>query len=599
MRHFDFSLVTEWYGRATPYSFRQLIPFAQRSNELTREIIPTPIRIDSQAKAPYMADGKCFIPSLFFTYEFYDKYLEIDWKDQTKAAIVLINGSQIHEALHHLLLGAKADYKAVITDSLKGLDKKQYSEFTHDDFNSFQTEVMKNCFNIVEDMFTENYCAVNYSHIYPFNQLMSEILFNDDFYEKMCEKVCSAESTFQDVLGFLSFYKNPNFLELDNAANQMYKQHIDILKKAQDVSLTLSQRFLLAYELFKLLKQEHGDEKGFDSQSKNSETDDSKNTIDKNTLTQSEVEQLLKGIPTKRLEDIASQFVMKYEDKQITQIKVELIDVMKDTDNKTSRYTPRIDRNPKFDGFAQYLINARAMKESFVQRREIGTKILPNRLQNALVDGKIFSKRDIEVMGKNNPEIIFLLDLSGSMRGWSDTGSLLDLTLNSAYTIFDSLVKNDIPCAFYGHTTNDENCLVVAIASHKMPLMTKNIETTYSFEQNFRETHKIDSNDNGDGFAVEFVGGRFSEKQGKKVLAVLSDGQPACYIANYGGERGIAHTANSAKILRDSNISVVSLSLVEGVMKTNNQIYGEENNIAAYGDNFETNMKNLISKIVI
>jgi len=357
-------------------------------------------------------------------------------------------------------------------------------------------------------------------------------------------------------------------MDLDNAANELYKQHLDILKRAQNVSLTLSQRFLLAYELFKLLEQQHGDEGGFDKQIKGSEDDDSKNSIDKNTLTQGDIQQLLKTISDKQLDDIASQFVQKYEDGSIKNVNVELVNVMTDEKNKSSRYTPKIDRNSKFDGFAQYLINARAMKENFVQRREIGTKILPNRLQNALVDGKIFSKRDTEMMGKNNPEIIFLLDLSGSMRSYSDGGSLLDLTLNSAYTIFDSLVKNDIPCSFYGHTTNDENCLVVAIASHKMPLMTKNIETTYSFKDNFRETHKIDSNDNGDGFAIEFVGKRFSEKQGKKVLLVLSDGQPACYLANLGGERGIAHTANSAKILRDSNVSVVSLSLVEGVMST-------------------------------
>ena len=71
----DYSIIDEWYGRSIPYGFRYLVPFAQRSNELTREIIPTPILVDAKSKSAYMANGKCYLPGMFFLPEFYERYM--------------------------------------------------------------------------------------------------------------------------------------------------------------------------------------------------------------------------------------------------------------------------------------------------------------------------------------------------------------------------------------------------------------------------------------------------------------------------------------------------------------------------------------------
>lgn len=589
----DYSLIVDWYGRSIPYQFRYLIPFAQRSNELTKEIISTPIHIDPKSTSAYMANGKCYLPGMFFLPDFYEKWLGVEWHNQLKAAIAIINGSQIHEALHHLLLGANSTYLTVLDDVKKQV-KASYELLTTPEI---KTEVMKNCFNIIEDVFTENYGYEMYSYIYPFNQLMAEIIFNEKSYDDACSKACSAESTHVDVLNFLNHYKHLPYYDLDNAANEMYREHLSILKRAMNVDLTLIERFRLSYELFKLLKKDHEDEENFDKGLTNKGlTNEDITTIDKVQLANNDLVNFAnsKFNPTD-LEAVKAKFQEVFDPAEMIEINVELIHVLgSEKDKRCWGYNKDIEKNPKFEGFAQYLTNARAMKETFVQPREIGQRLLPNRLANALVDGRIFSKRDTQVMGKNNPEIIFLLDLSGSMMG-----DLLDLVINTGYTIYDNLHRNAIPCAFYGHTTNDENCLVVGIASSNMPLMSKAIETTYNPFDCFKELHRIHNQDNGDGFAIKFVGQRFSEKPGKKVLAVLSDGQPACSIANYRRDTGIQHTKNSVENLRKSNVSVVSLSLERSVMKTNDEIYGKENNIEAYGDNFEFNMKKLIANVVI
>lgn len=588
----DLSLIDTWYGKYLPYNFQELPRFSKLSNELTREIIKTPIVIDTNATSPYMKDGKSYLPGIYFVAEYYVKILDIKTiPDAIKSAIALINGSQIHEALHHLLLGADAHYHGVVNKV------KYYIKSTGKlrDEKVLDTIVLKDCFNIVEDMFTENYGLVNYPHIHGFNRLMAEILFSKKSFDKTQMKLSNKSVTHVDVMNYLVHFKHEPYFEVKNKASRKYAEHITILKTAQDVSLTLEQRFELSVDLYNLLKQEHGKQEGFNQQLSDSARErgvaiDSDGKLeqsgDKGTL------DILRTQVKKKLDDIEREMFTR-ESSNITNIPSRIVDVMKSDKAKDNR-PQDVEYNNQFMGFWQYVQNARAMKESYVQPRMTGNKILTNRLATAMVDGKILAKRDVEIMNRGVPELIFLLDLSGSMRT-----KLLKPVINAGYTIFDSLQNNNIPCAFYGHTTDRKNCLIVAIAAHNMPLLTNFPETHYDSKERFEHTHAWDNNDNGDGFAIETVGKRFTDRPGKKVLIVLSDGYPACSIANYYGDMGINHTKESAENLRKSNISVVSLSLVGSVVETNNVIYGEENNIAAYGTEFESNMKKLIANIVI
>jgi len=235
-------------------TFDNLLEFSIKSNELTKEVILTPIIFDKFAHTAYMANGECHLPGLFFTKEFYSEFLEIDENDQIKAAISVINGSQIHEALHHKILGKDADWPNI----LRTLGKY------HPTVSMYPTFVFKNCFNIIEDIYSNYYCSIKYPHIFTFIDLLYQTIFNETIFNKAYEAVYKSKQI-SDVLNLLACYTYYENTLIENQAQIDYKEHIKILNNARNENLSLQERFNLSEQLYNLLKQEHDEDEDWDS----------------------------------------------------------------------------------------------------------------------------------------------------------------------------------------------------------------------------------------------------------------------------------------------------------------------------------------------
>lgn len=568
----DYTIIEKWYGGYIP-TFNNLLDFSIKSNILTKGIIPTPITLDKMAETAYMKDGKCVLPALFFTKKFYTEYLGVDEQDAIYAAIAVINGSQLHESLHNLILGANANFITVTDHCLKS------REF----INKYYTQVFKDCFNIIEDVYSNYYCYVNYPSLNVFVDLLIKTVFNKSLFDKSYENLYTNKNV-KTVLNCLVCSQNDDNLTGKTQFEVDYKEHVEVMLSARNVNLSLNDRFDLAEKLYTLLAKEFDEDDDFSRE--NSDTG-----IDNNSQFSNQEIADFSSIYFADLNEIYTDFVDMVAFKKPKEMIIDLVDI------KTlvpRHYVESLPLDKNFNGFSQYIQNARALKPMPIEPKYTGQVILTNRLFSAKIDGKIFSKRDTQVFDRNYPEIIFLGDGSGSMA----SSNLLRPVAIATKTIFKDLKENNIGCAVYFHTTRYGKCIIYAVASNNMPFMNqKHLVTTQDYEKRFDAIPMIDTAQNADGYAIEFISKRFSDKPGKKVIVVLSDGLPS--FGYSGGEESKNHIRNLCKNLRGSNISVVSLSLTDEVMSNNSELYGEKNNIAAYGSNLQNNLKKLVSQIVI
>ena len=151
--------------------------------------------------------------------------------------------------------------------------------------------------------------------------------------------------------------------------------------------------------------------------------------------------------------------------------------------------------------------------------------------------------------------------------------TLAEETYNLAYV----LQQRGFKFSIFAHTTSDSDCMVYGIYSN-----IGNIENNLSklgLKNALDKMLKLERNNNADGKAIEFVAKKFTSANNSKVLIVMSDGQPSAKY--YLSDKAKGHTKNEVIKLRNKGIKVMSVSLVKRVIKTNDEIYGKENNIFA------------------
>jgi hypothetical protein len=259
--------------------------------------------------------------------------------------------------------------------------------------------------------------------------------------------------------------------------------------------------------------------------------------------------------------------------------------------NELSNHGAIVSADENFNNFAEFLKFAKSLKHAPTMPKEIGSKVNNNLIHRITIDNRIFRQRTNNHLKRGEPEIIVLIDLSGSMV----SVNLLYPVLQVSKSVFASLYNVGLPIAVYGHTTGYASSVVYGIAANNMPLMNKALVTTRDYEQCFNRVLGVSSASNADGIAIQFVASRFSDRQGDKAVIILSDGRPSAY--GYDGETAIEHTKNVVENLRNSNISVLSLSLTKEVMENNDRIYGN-GNIQAWGNMLESNFRKAISSII-
>jgi cobalamin biosynthesis protein CobT len=84
---------------------------------------------------------------------------------------------------------------------------------------------------------------------------------------------------------------------------------------------------------------------------------------------------------------------------------------------------------------------------------------------------------------------------------------------------------------------------------------------------------------NRDGYALEYLATKLPKQSRKRMMIVISDGQPSASNPNYDGSMAIQHTQLVVKRIRESGIMVKSLSIDTAAFYPNNIIYGESHNV--------------------
>ena len=196
------------------------------------------------------------------------------------------------------------------------------------------------------------------------------------------------------------------------------------------------------------------------------------------------------------------------------------------------------------------------------------------KLSRILTDNKIFAE-PVRMSSYKPMEVVILVDASGSMRqeGSSSSKSRIDKACRAALGAATSLVEARCEVAVYAHTGD---------------IHTRNEVVIYGLK-NFNEPIHVLSNrmgwmmskeplsENRDGYAISYIAKKFSRSPRRKLMIVISDGEPAA--TNYHGESANLHTKQEVQKVRRMGIDVLSISITASASKANNEIYGKKKNV--------------------
>lgn len=174
----------------------------------------------------------------------------------------------------------------------------------------------------------------------------------------------------------------------------------------------------------------------------------------------------------------------------------------------------------------------------------------------------IYERKDIPKQMEH--QVGILLDQSGSMGG-----SKMREARNVVITLLEGLRSyKSITQVVYGHTGQEEHetdCILI-------PYKDEGIDNTL---------HLIDAParlQNIDGLAIKYVADQMLKKQvdGKRIMLVISDGQPAGY--GYGGSASNAHTLRACNAARRKGIAVFGIGICNAFsIGAGKAIYGAGN----------------------
>lgn len=606
-----------WYGNSMPSKLdsSEFRNFALTNFELARNVAPNAkFKIDNFSGAAATDGTTIYIPITYFSKDFYKTLGVLDQNDLVPAALAVINGSQVHEAYHIKWSVCKLlDFAAYITDGVA--TAKKHSGFL-------------TLLNIVEDLYIEARGRDEYPGLGELVDLKNDVLLSLHSLEACIEELKKPDSTVDVLIGLLASRKNMNLV--DHEIWDDYRDLVDTLENARITSNTIKDRAYIAMDMYNLIQELVASGKIKEGVSFHSPLPDNKNSekIDGNISIEMLLMSLLFGIVGLNSEEpektdssgknkvlliLAKMFGVPHGElvelgKELDE-ELEAIDMMHKLNAgslakempkpKISDLKPaRVERFEADKLFLQLGRNLRYMRQenhTIGAPMKTGTKIVKQRLARIAIDGKVLSVNHNNKIMKGTPEVIILVDVSGSMTNNSGSRSgekLIVSASRASMGAYMSLVDAGIPVAVYAHTTKGEDSMVYCVAANRMPLNGRNVSMGNHIEKRFSAMVDVEHNSNIDGVAVDFCANQFTDKPGSKVLMVFSDGSPAGH--NYHGQTAIEHTKLMANRARRKGISVLSLSLVQDVLATNDEIYGREFNLRAFGKHLESSLANVL-----
>lgn len=621
-----------WYGNLLPKSLddRSFVQFAARAASLTGDLAPNArLKVDYASPAAYTDGTDIFLPAFYFVPEFYTA-LGIQLDDSVRAAIIVVNGSQIHESLH---------IRQRVTNLLK------MASLTEEGSRLKSNNVFLRLLNIVEDLFIEAECHETFNDLYQFLQAKNDVLFNQFAVKKSFEAL-DDKLNVDNVIDALVLLKNVRHASL--ISDGMFTGHgLDkmamLLETARNPKLPKFARVDIAVELYEELvryAEEHGLEidmgepdEGFGEEGDldidrlqalskleqavaaalrkalklakhepDSESDDDDDEGDRSKkakigvlagVTLLDLEEIAEGLNAE-LNELGFNCLVSKGEGSINLPSIPSL-IYKDIVNSTNVFQ-KMAPNKQFIKLGNHLRYLRATKTVVSPPSDSGSKVIKRRLSRIAIDGKVLGEMDRVSQANGKVEIIILLDISGStMHCWGLEPLVIE-EARAAMGAFNGFMRAGVPCAVYAHTSTPTMSyapLIFGVAAFRMPLSSSAIVTTADVEQRFGRIPKVNHSQNFDGLAIKYCAAKFTRRPSRKVMIVLSDGSPEAGLL-YHGQRAIEHTMAVVKEVRKSGIAVVSMSLVHGVKADNDKIYGEKWNLPAYDNLLEPALLSLV-----
>lgn len=268
--------------------------------------------------------------------------------------------------------------------------------------------------------------------------------------------------------------------------------------------------------------------------------------------------------------------------------------------------------DPRFGAMARYLKYAMEVKHVPGRPSDVGSRISKKNIARIASDMRIFEPRNRTAEAKGDPQVIFLVDGSGSMtgtRGSSEAArrhggagiNLAQEALEAAAGAHEGLKKAAIPNSIFIHSTGEgsnNDPMIYGVAAFRMRLIENGpLTTTHSNGERYERARSIPSNENFDGVVIAKISGMFTSTANDKVLIVLADGRPNG--PNYRDKYALQHTASVVSFLRRKGVRVFVVSLTSEVASTNDKIYGEEYNIKAFGKSLDRELEGVIKKALL
>lgn len=252
-----------------------------------------------------------------------------------------------------------------------------------------------------------------------------------------------------------------------------------------------------------------------------------------------------------------------------------------------------------YSGFEKIVEARNAQRALKGDPRNSGKKIRHLQHYN---EGKIFGELFVDGgrVGRGKQEFVILVDLSGSMNGYtSNTRSKrkVRFALENVSGIAKALEKEGFDYSIIGHTegrvTHDLNYLSEKAMGSVVFYKVKGVDEKIKYSNVHKALSWIHSNfiggGNNDSCALLFASDEFSSRETEKILIVISDGQPVerntKVLVKNGvpiGSDAVEDTKNVVQHLRRKGIKIFSLAIDEDAILPCEEIYGENFSRSAF-----------------
>lgn len=493
--------------------------------------------------------------------------------DVSASAVTLLNGSVVHETFH--LLHTPSTLTTLLEAG--GPTKPLYEKYG---------QAANDAANILEDLYIES--LASYCQYAQFVTGKNVIIFSEENFKKVSEEWKAEPKSLLKALQLAVFYKN-EFFRADKVWEKLPFNALQALKLLSSAAAKLTTETRAVW-IIKFLNS-------FEIKSDEVQPVSGSDNVDGSGSTESEASKLAEEAESSKSESKEKKSSKSDFETAATEAIEEGSSMMKlseygdifhkivleDIDSCNQTWHSRRVEVPTNFSFLNTILRLRTKNHAPGEAKVRGSKIVNTRVYRISTDGKMFSNQNSQQDKMERIEVIILVDASGSTRFCHDgsrSGDLLAIETSNAEAIHKALRKVGIANSVYAHTSIEgsesrgfNQPVLYHVSSYDMK------STTSNYEDKFTKLLNIQASENYDGYAIELAAKKFTSRPSKKLLIVLSDGEPSG--PGYMGGLASKHTKEVVAKLRKTGIGVVCMSLVSSVIRKNNEIYGANNNIDA------------------